>query len=64
MMGSQFSLPARLATGLSTGAMAALSYLLLFQRTGTSNLVWITLVVLWLGPAGVTAFSGRNRRRW
>lgn len=50
------------ASALSTGAMAALCYLLLFQRSGTSVAVWAVLVALWLIPPSLVAIlepSGR-----
>jgi hypothetical protein len=42
--------------------MAALAYLLIFQRSGTSLVVWIGLVALWLIPAGLIVATERRRR--
>jgi hypothetical protein len=42
--------------------MAALAYLLIFQRSGTSPLVWGVLIALWLIPAGLIVVVERRRR--
>jgi len=60
MTGPRASKLTRFATGVSTGAMAALFYLLFFQRTGTSLLVWISLLLLWVGPVWLILVGERK----
>ena len=62
MTNRRVSTTARAASPVSTGAMAALAYLLIFQRSGTGLVVWIGLVALWLIPAGLIVVVERGRR--
>lgn len=48
------------ASALSTGAMAALAYLLVFQRSGTSMTVWTVLIALWVIPPSLVAILERT----
>ena len=50
----------RVATAISTAAMASLLYLLLFARSTTSPMVWAAAVFFWLAPVGVIAVVERK----